>query len=108
MTAASIISPTRLNTLAERAFSLLESTQLAWLIIALGVAVRAAEYFRNPALYVDEGSLALNILNRSIAGLLAPLDYNQASPVGFLLLEKVAVVALGGSELALRLPPFLF
>jgi hypothetical protein len=81
---------------------------MAWLIIAFGAIVRAADYFSNAALYVDEGSLALNIINRSLGELFGPLDFNQAAPAGFLALEKLAVVLLGDGELALRLFPFLF
>jgi 4-amino-4-deoxy-L-arabinose transferase-like glycosyltransferase len=40
--------------------------------------------------------------------LLQPLDSNQAAPVGFLMLEKIALLAFGDSEYSLRLFPFLF
>ena len=55
----------------------------------------------------DEAALAMNIIERSYAGLLQPLDSYQAASLGFLLLEKTAVLALGGSEYALRLIPLL-
>ena len=80
----------------------------AWLIIAFGAALRTAQYLFNSALYVDEGALALNIINRSFGGLLQPLDSEQAAPVGFLFLEKLAFLAFGDGEYSLRLFPFLF
>lgn len=92
----------------HEALPLVTAKRVAWLVLGFGAALRAAQYFSNPALYVDEGALGLNILNRSFAGLLQPLDFNQAAPAGFLMLEKIAVLALGDSEYALRLFPFLF
>lgn len=91
-----------------RAASILTAKRLAWVIIAFGAALRAAQYLFNAALYVDEGALALNIINRTFAGLLQPLDSEQAAPVGFLFLEKLAFLAFGDSEYSLRLFPFLF
>lgn len=92
----------------QKALSLITARRVAWLVIGFGVLLRAAEYFSNSALLVDEGALALNIINRGFAGLLQPLDYNQAAPIGFLVLERIAVLALGDSEYALRLLPFVF
>ena len=87
---------------------ILTAKRLAWGVIAFGVILRAAQYLFNAALYVDEGALALNIIKRSFAGLLQPLDSEQAAPVGFLFLEKLAFLAFGESEYALRFFPFLF
>ena len=83
-------------------------TRIAWAALAFGVALRAAQYFSNSALYVDEGALALNVINKSFRALFAPLDFNQAAPPGFLALEKIAVLAFGDSEYSLRLFPFAF
>jgi len=91
-----------------KAAQVLTANRLAWIIIAFGAALRATGYLFNAALYVDEGALALNIINRSFAGLLLPLDSEQAAPIGFLFLEKLAFLALGDSEYSLRLFPFLF
>lgn len=87
--------------------ALLTSKWLPIFIIAYGIILRAARYLFNPALFVDEGSLALNIIHRPISGLLHSLDYNQAAPFGFLALERLAFLAFGRSEYALRLLPFL-
>lgn len=69
-----------------------------------GVAVRIFAFARNPSLWVDEAMLALNVLGRSPAELLEPLNWNQGAPVGYLMLAKLSVAIFGGSEFALRLP----
>src|SRR6185295_9297291 len=97
-----------MNQTLEKALNLVTPRRLAWLIVAFAAALRAVQYFSNSALYVDEGALALNVINRGFAGFLRPLDLNQAAPPGFLALEKIAVAALGTGEYALRLFPFLF
>jgi 4-amino-4-deoxy-L-arabinose transferase-like glycosyltransferase len=92
----------------QTAIPFLTAERLSWAVIAFGVVLRAAQFLYNPALYVDEGALALNIISRTFAGLAQPLDSNQAAPLGFLALEKIALLALGDSEYSLRLFPFLF
>jgi hypothetical protein len=63
------------------------SKQLVWLLIILGVGIRTYQYLANRALRGDEAYLVLNILNRSLPELWEPLDYSQAAPIGFLLLD---------------------
>jgi hypothetical protein len=76
--------------------------------VALGLAFRAVQYAADRSLWFDESMLALNILHRSAGGLTRTLDFGQAAPLGFLELEKLATHALGDSELALRVLPFIF
>lgn len=83
------------------------SNRLPWIIICLGIVLRLAQYLSNRSLWLDESLLALNIIERSSSELMRPLDYYQGAPVGFLMLEKLAVQAFGNSEHALRLVPFL-
>jgi hypothetical protein len=83
------------------------STRLVWIIICCGAIFRLGQYLFNRSLWLDESWLALNIVNRSFPQLLKPLDYNQAAPVGFLMLERSVVQVFGSSEYALRLVPFL-
>lgn len=71
------------------------------------MGLRFHQYFLDRSLWIDEAFLALNILERSYAELLEPLAYNQAAPIGFLLVEKFFVRSLGNSELVLRLFPFI-
>jgi hypothetical protein len=78
------------------------------LLLVTGSVLRATPFLLDRSLWLDEAKLALNVLERSPAKLFRPLDYDQvAAPVGFLLLEKQAVVAFGEGERALRLVPLL-
>jgi hypothetical protein len=76
-------------------------------MICIGVILRLAQYIFNRSLWFDEAALALNIMTRSFSELLQPLDYNQGAPVGFLIVEKLAIRALGKSDYALRVFPFV-
>lgn len=80
---------------------------LGWSLVAAGVVARAVRFADNRALWYDEAMLALNLIERGFPELLRPLDYTQAAPPVFLLLEKLAVAGLGETEHALRLVPFL-
>jgi hypothetical protein len=92
---------------ARAASRLLTSNALAWAIVAAGALLRVAQYLANRSLWADESFLALNIVERSFGGLAAPLEHNQAAPLGFLALSKLAVVLFGTSEYALRCVPLL-
>jgi len=83
------------------------STRLVWAVIGLGVILRLMQYLCDRSLWFDESLLALNIIDRSFTGLLHPLDYDQGAPIGFLMLEKLAIQVLGNSEYTLRLFPLL-
>ncbi|MBN9389429.1 MAG: hypothetical protein J0I20_15480 [Chloroflexi bacterium] len=76
-------------------------------IILLGVLFRVGQYLFNRSLWIDEASIALIIKERSFGQLFEPLNYNQAAPIGFLLLVKTATILFGYNELALRLTPLL-
>ncbi len=86
---------------------LLGSELMSWAVVLVGVALRASQYLLNPSLRMDEAALSLNLLGRDWGQLLAPLDYNQAAPLGFLYLEKAAISLFGDSEYGLRLVPSL-
>ena len=85
----------------------LTRTRVAWLAIGVGAVVRVAQYLSGRSLWLDEAMLSLNILQRSWAGLLQPLDYHQGAPIGYLMLAKAATMVFGTSEWALRLVPLL-
>ena len=76
-------------------------------LLILGAALRLIEYFGKRPLGIDESFLALNLIEKSPAQLLHELDFEQAAPLGFLEVEKLAVDLFGRSEYALRLLPLL-
>jgi hypothetical protein len=77
-------------------------------LVALGMVVRVVRYLANRSLWLDEAYLAESILTYSFRQLLTQeLLHWQAAPVGFLLLEKLAVTGFGTSEYALRLVPLI-
>lgn len=78
---------------------------LAWILIGIGAALRTARWIDARSLWVDEARVALNLLDRSYAGLLEPLDFDQGAPVGFLLAAKLVSSAFGSNELSLRALP---
>src|SRR5689334_8635685 len=77
------------------------------LLILLGGLLRVRQYLTGRSLWSDEAMLALNIVNRDFAGMFKPLDYDQGSPIGFLLVEKFFNAVLGKSEFVLRLFPLI-
>lgn len=87
--------------------SFLSSKNWITILIVAGIVLRLAQYLANRSLWLDESFLALNIVNRSFGELLQPLDYHQGAPIGFLMAEKAAFLALGNNEYALRLFPLL-
>lgn len=89
-----------------------ERQQRAWqtaliAAVAFGVLCRVSQFAAHTSLWHDEAYVALNLLQKSYAGLLGPLDWQEAAPPGFLWLEKLVVESLGRSEYALRLVPLL-
>jgi hypothetical protein len=75
--------------------------------LATGIVLRLAHYLSGRSLWIDEARLALNVAGRSYAGLLRPLDYDQAAAPLFLWAEKLATQLFGVNELALRAFPLL-
>ncbi len=73
------------------------------MFIALGAVVRIRQYAARRSLWLDEASIADNILNRHMAGLLRPLSHQQGAPLGWLISEKAGVHLLGPNEYGLRL-----
>jgi hypothetical protein len=76
-------------------------------VLSVGVLLRVYFYADRRSLWLDEVWLALNIVGRSLLGLTRPLDFSQSAPVGFLWVERAAVVAGGANELALRAFPLI-
>jgi 4-amino-4-deoxy-L-arabinose transferase-like glycosyltransferase len=72
-----------------------------------GAALAVWLFLSERGLWLDEASLGLNLLERSAAGLLRPLDHGQAAPLLYLLAAKAAATVMGPSALSLRLPSLL-
>jgi hypothetical protein len=81
--------------------------RLIWAVVVFGLVLRTVEYLECRSLWLDESFLSLNILAKPLSELHKPLDYKQGAPLGFLVAQKLSVLAFGGSEYALRLFPFL-
>jgi len=75
--------------------------------VGFGIVCRLSQYAAGTSLWHDEAFVALNVLQKSMAGLLGPLDWHEASPPGFLIIEQLVVGWLGRSEYAFRLVPLL-
>jgi hypothetical protein len=92
--------------------SMVTSTKLLnWallLVILAGVIFSTVNLLYSRSLWLDEASLSLNLLNRSYAELLKPLDHRQVAPIGFLLLSKAVGSLANYQDLALRVIPFIF
>src|SRR5262245_57859574 len=82
-------------------------TRLAWILVGLGVLARIVRYAADRSLWRDECALAVNVIERSFAGLFEPLDHAQVAPLGFLVLSKAVTAVFGSGEYALRLVPLL-
>ncbi len=95
------------NGLTQSATRWLDSKWSVAVIIALGVFFRVVPYVLNRSLWIDEAYVSMNILNRSWAGLVQPLDYDEVAPLGFLFAQKGIVSLFGNNEYSLRLLPLL-
>ncbi len=77
------------------------------IIIAFGVILRTFKYLPAWSLRGDELAVTLNLISRSVIGLITkPLDSEQAAPFGFLLLVKALMTLFGQSEYVLRFVAF--
>src|SRR5215212_9925659 len=87
----------------------LSSRAALWvpLAVLIGLALRAYHFLRCPAVWHDEAALIVNVLGLSFGEMLGPLLHAEAAPPVFLMLERVAALAFGDGEHALRLVPFL-
>src|SRR5690348_8234454 len=77
------------------------------LVVIIGLALSVIQFIYNRSLWGDEAAVALNIINKSHADLLRPMDYNQVAPILFLQIEKLFSELIPNSEYGLRLYPLL-
>ncbi len=74
-------------------------------LLFLGAALRCGQFLFNRSVTEGEAALALNIISRTFAGLLQPLDLVQAAPVGFLFLQRIFYLVFGNNDYTLRILP---
>ncbi len=79
----------------------------AGVLVSLGALLILAQFFSGRSLWLDEARLANNVLGKSYAELLGPLDEQQSAPPLFLWGMKLGSALGGGSEGSLRLLPLL-
>jgi hypothetical protein len=92
----------------EKVLAPLTHPAAGWVMVLVGAALRLRRYLQDRGVMHDEAQLAVNILTKSFAQLFRPLNLgDQAAPVGFLLLQKIATIVFGSSEPAIRLVPLL-
>ncbi len=77
-------------------------------IAAAGLVLILVQWWHGRMLWLDEEMIAINIRDRSFAGLAGRLSLGQAAPYGWLVLERMVLLAAGAAERALRLVPVLF
>ncbi|MCC7187337.1 MAG: hypothetical protein IT312_01235 [Anaerolineales bacterium] len=85
----------------------LSEKTISYALIIFGFILRLRQYFSGRSLWADEAMLALNVVNRNVAELFKPLDYDQGAPLGFLLVEKLFNSIFGRQELVLRFFPLV-
>jgi hypothetical protein len=77
-------------------------------IACAAAAIHLIYWLPATPLWVDEEMLALNLRDRSIAGLPGTLWLGQSAPLGWLIMQRVVLLILGTGELSLRLVPFAY
>ncbi len=105
-----LLFPLSFNGSSKKQFSLQPEIILIilfQLIIFIGVILAIYQFVFNRSLWLDEASLALNIIRRNFQELTMPLEYLQVAPLGFLFIEKNAVLIYGKTDLALRIFPLI-
>lgn len=78
------------------------------IVTVLAILLDVAQWLRAAPLWVDEEMIALNFRDRSFWELPGPLWLGQGAPLGWLLVQRAAILTLGTSELVLRFVPVLF
>ncbi len=80
---------------------------LGVVLLLFGVGLRLVVFYQNRSLFIDEGNLARNIVEKNWTDFFQILDYYQYAPPLFLCLEKLNTWVFGANEFALRLWPLL-
>lgn len=75
------------------------------LLTVLGILLRVVVFLDNRPFWTDEAQLALNIRSKTVPQLFGHLNFCQAAPPLFLVLEKLSTSLLGEGEPVLRIVP---
>jgi hypothetical protein len=73
------------------------------LFLLFGIGIRIFRYSLGMAIWGDEGFLGVNILDRNFRQLLAPMEYIQVAPLGYLWAQRAMYLMFGMSEYVMRL-----
>jgi hypothetical protein len=84
------------------------AARVALAIALAGVAIDVFQWSAAPTLWLDEEMIALNVRDRSFAGLSGELWLEQSAPYGWLVLQRAVLLTLGDGERALRFVPLVF
>ncbi|MFZ1416442.1 MAG: glycosyltransferase family 39 protein [Defluviicoccus sp.] len=74
-------------------------------VVSLGIGLRIWGVLADRSFWGDESALIRNIVTRSFAGLMLPLEDDQSAPLAWLWAQKVLAGLMPDFELALRLLP---
>jgi hypothetical protein len=75
------------------------------IILAAGILLRLLVYAQDRSYWMDEGSLAANVVGKPPLDFSAPLTGDQLAPVAFLIAERSIVAILGPARSVSRLLP---
>lgn len=81
---------------------------MAMLIALVGAGLQVHLWAGARPMWLDEEMIALNLRDRALADLAGPLWFGQSAPLGWLALQRAALLMFGTSERAMRLVPVLF
>jgi hypothetical protein len=81
---------------------------LAGLALVAGIAIKVWVWALGRSLGLDEEMISMNIRSRGLGGLTGQLNDDQAAPLGWLWVERLALDLNGSGERALKLVPLLF
>jgi len=79
----------------------------AMAIALIAVGLHTAQWLQAAPLWADEEMVALNLRDRSFVELSGGLWFGQSAPLGWLVVQRTLLLALGTGELNLRLLPLL-
>ena len=92
----------------DRAWQVIYVVASPLTIAVAAIAIDISQWGAGLPMWLDEEMIALNVRDRSMAGLAGLLWLEQSAPFGWLVLERLAMAIFGTGELAMRAVPLLF